>query len=95
MSERLSKTAIVDLIATKSGSPKTEAKQCLETVLGVIAEQLLAGNEVVTQELGTFKLAARPARTGRNPSTGEPLEIKASKTVKLSVSKSLKDALNK
>ncbi len=92
---RLSKSDLIDLIATDANTTKAQAKQMLESVMSVFSQQLIKGNEVVTPELGTLKVTSRAARTGKNPRTGEAIQIAEKKGIKLSVAKSLSDALNK
>ena len=66
----------------------------LNTALAEIERSLLAGKSVTLHGFGTFELKKRDARTGRNPRTGEPVEIAASTTVTFKPAKALKDSLN-
>ena len=61
---------------------------------GSIAEELKKGEQIQLVGFGTFKVSERAAREGRNPQTGETMQIKASKTPKFTAGKALKDALN-
>jgi DNA-binding protein HU-beta len=63
-------------------------------VVNAILDALLAGEAVRVSGLGIFNVAARPARQGRNPQTGETIEIAASKAVRFHAGKAVKDALN-
>jgi DNA-binding protein HU-beta len=85
---------IADHLAGAHGLTKTAAKSLVEDVLKAIADAAAAGDEVSLPGFGKFKVQARPARTGRNPSTGAAIEIAASNKLSFSPAKSLKDALN-
>ena len=84
------KKELIDSIAHRAGVKKSDA----ELVLNVIERALLAGQPVTLHGFGTFELKKRDARTGRNPRTGEPVEIAASTTVTFKPAKALKDSLN-
>ena len=60
----------------------------------VVAEELKKGEQIQLVGFGTFKVSERAAREGRNPQTGETMQIKASKSPKFTAGKALKDALN-
>ena len=64
------------------------------TVANAILDSLVAGEAVRVSGLGTFNVAPRPAREGRNPQTGETVKIAASKAVRFHAGKAVKDALN-
>ena len=87
------KADIVDRIAELTGLPKTRVAMCYDTLFELIVEQLAAGDTVAVPNFGTFQVSVRPARTGRNPATGAPISIAASKTVRFKVAKGLKDRL--
>ena len=70
------------------------AGQAVKAVANAILDALVAGEEVRVSGLGIFKVAARPAREGRNPQTGEAIQIAASKAVRFHAGKAVKDALN-
>ena len=84
-----------DLIAevTKVTCTKKEAGMAVDTVLDSITKALKKGNKVTLPGFGTFSVAKRAARKGRNPRTGEVLKIKASKVPKFTAGKGLKDAV--
>jgi len=71
-----------------------EALKAINAVLGCIEMNLKAENKIALLGFGNFEVKHRPEREGRNPATGEPLKIKASKAVSFKVGKSLKDAVN-
>ena len=85
---------IADQLAGAHGLTKTAAKSLVEDVLKAIADAAAKGDEVSLPGFGKFKVQSRPARTGRNPSTGATIAIAASKKLSFSPAKSLKDALN-
>ena len=69
-------------------------RQALKAFTDVVAEELKKGEQIQLVGFGTFKVSERAAREGRNPQTGETMQIKASKTPKFTAGKALKDALN-
>jgi DNA-binding protein HU-beta len=70
------------------------AGQAVKAVVNAILDSLVAGEAVRVSGLGTFNVAARPARAGRNPQSGETIKIAASKAVRFHAGKAVKDALN-
>ena len=89
----VSKDELAKGIAERSGLGNGEAKKALEATLEEIAHQLGAGNEVRLTGFGKFWVSHRPARKGRNPQTGEPIEIHARAVPKLSPGAGLKQAV--
>jgi len=87
------KSDIVDRTAELTGIPKTRVAMCYDTMFELIVEALAKGDKVAVPNFGTFQVSERPARTGRNPATGQPIQIAASKTVRFKVAKGLKDRL--
>lgn len=90
----MNKTELVDAVAAKTELSKTQAKKAIEAVLASLQEALVAGNSVQLVGFGTFKVNHRAGRTGRNPKTGAPIEIKASSVPAFVAGKALKDAVN-
>ncbi len=91
----MSKAAFVECVAKKGKLSRAEAKQTVELVFGEIEAGLKQSKKVgkyTIGTLGTFSVTKRPARKGRNPRTGEPIRIKASKNLKFKPSSSLKKA---
>lgn len=84
---------LIDSVAGITGSSKADAKKNVDAVISALKTSLAAGNEVSLNGFGKFKVNDRPAREGRNPATGETIQIAASKAVKFSASKTLKDQL--
>ena len=87
------KADLIDRIAELTGIPKTHVAMVYDSIFELSGEYLAEGDKVTVPNFGTFALSERPARQGRNPSTGEPITISASKTVRFKVSKNLKDRL--
>ena len=82
------------VVAEGSGLTKTDAGKAIATMCDSIQTSLRKGDKVSVPALGTFDVAHRAARQGRNPQTGQTIRIAASKAPKFKLSKSLKDALN-
>jgi DNA-binding protein HU-beta len=86
---------LVDQIASHDDKlTKTQAKAIVDALLGAIRDAAVRGEEVSLPGFGKFKVQAKPARTGRNPTTGASIEIAASKKVSFQPAKALKDAVN-
>lgn len=88
------KSELITAIALNQGVPKITAEGFLNATLAEIERALLAGQPVTLHGFGTFEPKKRDARTGRNPRTGEPVEIATSKTVTFKPAKALKNSLN-
>jgi DNA-binding protein HU-beta len=85
---------LVDHIAGKDDKlTKAQAKSIVESVFGAIRDAAVKGEEVSVPGFGKFKVQNKPARTGRNPRTGEAVKIAASKKLAFQPAKALKDAL--
>lgn len=74
----MNKTELIATVADKAGTTKADATTALDAVLDAIADQLAGGNSVVLAGFGTFETRDRAARSGRNPQTGESIQIAAS-----------------
>ncbi|CDC39774.1 MAG TPA: HU family DNA-binding protein [Lachnospiraceae bacterium] len=90
----MNKTELVAAIAEKTELSKKDAEKALKAFTDVVAEELKKGEKIQLVGFGTFEVAERPARTGRNPMTGKTIEIAASKSPKFKAGKALKDSLN-
>lgn len=90
----MNKTELIERIAVKAELSKKDAKDALEAALAVIQEAVINGEPVQLVGFGTFSSSVRAARNGRNPLTGEKMEIKAAKVPKFKAGKCFKDALN-
>lgn len=90
----MNKKELVKAIAEKLETTQKAACEQLEAILEVITDALVDGQEVKISGFGTFSISERAAREGRNPATGETIQIAASKSPKFKAAKSLKDAVN-
>jgi DNA-binding protein HU-beta len=89
------KADIVDYIADNvEGISKRQATEALESAIEAICMHLEKGDRVQVPGFGSFSVSERAARTGRNPKTGESINIAASKNVRFKPGKDLKDSLN-
>jgi DNA-binding protein HU-beta len=78
----MNKTQLIDAMAAKSGLSKADSKKALEAFVGATTDSLKGGEKVALVGFGSFSVAERSARTGRNPKTGEAIQIAAKKVVK-------------
>ncbi|MBQ4523357.1 MAG: HU family DNA-binding protein [Lachnospiraceae bacterium] len=91
----MNKTDLIKTAASKiEGATQKDIGITLDAILESIKEELVSGGKVALVGFGTFEVVERAARTGRNPQTGETIEIKASKAPKFKASKVLKDVVN-
>ena len=90
----MNRMELVAAIAEKSELSKKDAEKALKAFTDVVAEELKKGEQIQLVGFGTFKVSERAAREGRNPQTGETMQIKASKSPKFTAGKALKDAMN-
>jgi len=90
----VNKSELIDAIAKSADISKVSAGDALDATLSAIRTALKKGQSVTLVGFGTFKVAKRAARTGRNPRTGAAIKIKAAKVPKFSAGKALKDAVN-
>lgn len=91
----MNKTELIAAAAERSGLTKKDAEKALNAAIDAITAALVAGDKVQVSGFGIFEVKAREARVGRNPRTGEAMEIAASKVPGFKASKTLKDALDK
>lgn len=91
----MNKTELIAAVAEKSELSKKDAEKALAAVLASVEEALVAGDKVQLIGFGTFEVKARAARQGHNPSTGETIEIAASKVPSFKAGAALKTAVNK
>lgn len=78
----MNKTDLINAIASEAGLSKADAAKALNATMSAIAEAVKAGDKVALVGFGTFAPSERPARVGKNPRTGEVLQIPAKKVVK-------------
>ncbi len=90
----MTKADLIEALANKLGINRTEAEKAVNIVLDDIVNALHQGERVNISGFGTFSVSTRQARTGRNPKTGESIDIAASRSAKFKPGKQLKDSLN-
>ena len=89
----MTKPELIAKIAEKTNLSKKQAAAALDALTGTITETLKAEGKLAIPSLGTFEVKERAARTGRNPQTGEKVEISAKKIPAFKAAKALKDAM--
>jgi len=89
----MTKADLIESIAARLDLPKGQAERAVNLVFEDIVKALRNGDKVNVSGFGTFAVSERKARTGRNPKTGESIDIPASKSAKFKAGKSLKDEL--
>ena len=90
----MNQAELVAKVSETASLDKAEAGRFVEAVLGAVADALKAGDKDSLSSLGIFDINDRKARQGRNPATGEAIQIAASKAIKFRPTKSLKDAVS-
>lgn len=90
----MNQSELIEKVAQATELNHAAAGHAVKAVVNAILDALLAGDAVRVYGLGIFNVAARPAREGRNPQTGETIQIAASKVVRFHAGKAVKDALN-
>lgn len=90
----MNKTGLISAMAEKSGLSKTDSEKALNALLDIISDEMKSGGKVQLIGFGTFEVAERAAKEGRNPATGEAMTIPACKVPKFKAGKALKDAVN-
>ena len=87
----MNKTEMVSKLAESTGMTKADSQKALDGVIGIISDELKDGGTVTLTGFGTFTVAERKPRTGRNPQTGQPIDIPASRVPRFKAGKVLKD----
>ena len=90
----MNKSELIDAVSTQTGVAKADATRAVDAVFDAISGALKGGDAVALVGFGTFAVKARAARAGRNPRTGETIEIAASNMPVFKAGKALKDAVN-
>ena len=90
----MNKSELIDAIAASADIPKATAGRALDAVIESVTGALKDGDSVVLVGFGTFSVKERAARVGRNPQTGDPINIEAAKIPGFKAGKALKDAVN-
>ena len=89
----MTRTEVIDALSQPMSCDKREAKQFLEVLTELIENTIRQGGEVPLKGLGKFKVQNRKARVGRNPLSGQEIQIPAKTVVKFTLAKSLKDLI--
>ncbi len=90
----MNKAELVAAMAENAGLSKKDSEKALAAFVSVVTDELKKGEKVQLVGFGTFEVAARPERTGRNPQTKKAIKIPASKAPKFKAGKALKDTVN-
>ena len=90
----MNKQELVEIVAESADLTKAAAGRAVDGMLDAISGALSKGDQVTLVGFGTFLVRDRAARTGRNPKTGEPIQIAAAKNPAFKAGKALKDAVN-
>jgi len=90
----MNRKELIDALAAKTDSTKADAERNIAALIDIITAALKKGDSVALVGFGTFEVRKRAARNGRNPATGAPLKIKASKAPAFKAGAALKTAVN-
>ena len=90
----MNKAELIDAVAADADISKASAARAVDSMVAAITSSLKSGESVTLVGFGTFSVRERPARSGRNPRTGETIQIDASSTPVFKAGKALKDAVN-
>ena len=90
----MNKAELIEAVAANADLSRADAAKAVEAVLGTVTVALKKGDQVTLVGFGTFLVKERAARTGRNPQTGQTIQIAASKVPGFKAGKALKDAVN-
>jgi len=90
----MNKSELIEVVAEAAGLTKADAGRAIDATVAAITDTLSKGDSLSLIGFGTFSISERAARTGRNPRTGEAIQIKAAKLPKFKAGKALKDAVN-
>lgn len=91
----MNKTELIAAVAESTGLTKKDSEKALNAAVEAITAALVKGDKVQVSGFGSFEIKEREARTGRNPQTGETMEIAASRVPSFKAAKALKDAVAK
>ncbi len=90
----MNKSELIDAVASAADLTKADAGRAIDATVAAITDTLSNGDSLSLIGFGTFSISHRAARAGRNPRTGETIQIKAAKLPKFKAGKALKDAVN-
>ncbi|MGI6129430.1 MAG: HU family DNA-binding protein [bacterium] len=91
----MNKTDLISAVAEKTGLTKKDSEKAVGALFEVVTEALASGDKVQVVGFGTFEVRDRAARKGRNPQTGEPIDIAAAKLPAFKAGKALREAVDK
>ena len=91
----MNKLELIDYVSSETGATKADAGRIIDSVIDGISKELKKGRRVTLIGFGTFTPVKREERVGRNPKTGEPVNIPSKKVVKFKTSLELKNSINK
>ena len=91
----MNKQELIDAVAASTGETKAATGAAIDAILDVVTRAVTSGDSVQLVGFGSFSTGQRAARVGRNPATGQEIQIAAAKTVKFTAGKAFKDAVNK
>ena len=91
----MTKAELIESVASKVDLPRAIAERAVNTMFDEMTAALSQGDKVNISGFGTFSVSTRKARTGRNPKTGQSIEIAASRAAKFKPGKTLKDEVNR
>ena len=91
----MNKQELVDAVAAATGESKAATGEAIDAFIGAVTQAVTKGETVQLIGFGSFSTGARAARVGRNPATGEEIQIAAAKTVKFTAGKAFKEAVNR
>ena len=91
----MNKSELIAAVAEQAGLSKKDAEKAVNAVVAAVTDALVEGDKVQLVGFGTFEVRSIEARTGKNPRTGDVIEIAASKVPAFKAGKALKDAVNK
>lgn len=90
----MKKSEMIEVLSSKTGLSKADTEKMFNATFDLFKEELAKGNKVSVAGFGTFKISERSAREGRNPQTGETIQIAASKSVSFKAGTELKSKVN-
>ena len=90
----MNKAELIAAVAENAELTKKDAEKAVKAFIDVVTDELKKGEKVQVVGFGTFEVAERAAREGRNPQSGEPMKIEASKAPRFKAGKALKDMIN-
>ena len=90
----MNKTELIEVVSKETELKKKDAEAAVNAVLAAFENALIAGDKIQLIGFGTFDVKQKPAREGRNPATGETIEIPATKQVRFTAGKTLKNKIN-